>query len=1087
MKDILIVKRDGRKEPLNLDKLHFVVEQACDNLSGVSASLIEMNANLQLNDGISSSDIQQILIKSASDLISLDNPNYQYAAARLLLSDLYKKVFGKYTPCSLQEMISKNIELKVYDSEILTKYTSTEIKKLNTFIKHDRDLDFTYAGLSQMLDKYLVQDRVTGKIHETPQFAFMLIAMTLFSNYPIETRMTYVKAYYDALSQFKLNAPTPVIAGVRTPTRQFASCVLVDVGDSLNSIFSSITAIGKYAARRAGLGINFSRIRGINSNIRNGEVKHTGVIPFLKVVEATLGSAAQGGIRASSSTVTFPFFHQEIESVLVLKNNKGTEDARVRRLDYSISMSKLFYERIINNEEMTLFSPNDAPDLFEKFGFPEFDELYLKYERNKKIRHKKVNALELMKDLLTERIETGRIYIMNIDHCNTHSSFLEQIVMSNLCVAGDTTISIMRECAEIEDLEVEDIKIQDLANEDISELKIWSRNIETGMYSFEQILDFKQTSESAKVLKITLKDNHLICTPYHKIYTHNRGYVLAKDLIVGQDQLDIEFNKDINTIQQIEYLDQEIPVYDITVENTHNFYANNILVHNCQEITLFTKPLEHIDDPNGEIALCILSSINVGLCKDPSDLEYLCDIAVRGLDELIDYQDYPIIAAEKTKKRRSLGIGFTGLAHYLAKQKVKYSDLEAAKVTHELAEALQYYCLKASNQLAKEKGACEYFHLTKYSQGILPIDTYKKDIDEVLEYPELKLDWQLLRDNIKEYGLRNSTLTAQAPVESCQRGTNKLSLADGRQKSFYEIFKEIGFDYKAIESDMKNEGHFFLLPQSIFLEGQYGDEEVTKVYYNGFKNTYNLKFEDDSTYSFTGEHRLLKHYADVNEDDFIQVKKIKDGDEIVWLEHKYDEAGNIIRTIQEYKVVKFVTRDSYKAHTWDVSTPSETFLLGNGCVSHNSSLVTNSTNGIEAVRSLLIAKKSKKAIIKQIVPQYSTLKNYYTLQWEQEDNKGYLNIVGAVQKFFDQSISANEYYDPLRFPEHKIPLEQVLEDILYAYKIGVKTHYYCNVKDNKVEDTADTAEYEKIQSQFHGEQEAVKEQEEPEYCEACAL
>ena len=619
MPSIEVIKRDGSKEPLNLEKLHKMTFEACEGLSGVSASQIEMNSGIQVFDGISTKDIQDILVRSAADLISLETPNYQYAAARLLLFALRKEVMDQFEYISLGEMISRNIKKGVYDEAILKWYTTKEIEKLDSHIKHQRDFDFTYAGLRQIVDKYLVQDRSNGQIFETPQFMYMMIAATMFYNYPKDVRLSYVKRYYDAISTFKINIPTPVMAGVRTPIRQFASCVLVDADDTLNSIFSSDMAIGYYTSQRAGIGINAGRIRAINSKIRGGEVQHTGVIPFLKKFESTVRCCTQNGVRGGSATVHFPIWHKEIEDILVLKNNKGTEDNRVRKLDYSIQISKLFYERFIENKNISLFSPNDVPGLYEAFGTPKFDELYKKYERAYSIPRKKVNAQELFMALLKERAETGRIYIMNIDHCNDHSSFLDKVYMSNL----------------------------------------------------------------------------------------------------------------------------------------------------CQEITLPTKPITHIDDENGEIALCILSAINLGKIKELEDLEELSDIAVRALDELIDFQGYPVRAAEKsTKARRSLGIGYIGVAHYLAKNKVKYDDPRAWQLMHDTTEALQYYLIKASVNLAKEKGACEYFNRTKYSQGILPIDTYKKEVDELLTDNSLKYDWETLRNEIKTHGMRHSTLTAQMPSES---------------------------------------------------------------------------------------------------------------------------------------------------------------------------------------------------------------------------------------------------------------------------------------------------------------------------------
>ena len=614
-----VKKRNGSIEPLNLEKMHVMVEEACKNLAGVSASQVEIQSGIQFYDGISTGEIQEILIKSASDLIDLDHPNYQYVAARLLLYSVRKQIYGRlHDHPTLIDHINNNIDKGVYDNEILDLYSEEDFKKLQSFIDHDRDYLFTYAGLRQVVDKYLVQDRSTGELYESPQFMYLLISAFIFSKYPQETRLDYVKKYYDAISKHKINIPTPIMAGVRTPIRQFASCVLVDIDDTLDSIFSSDMAVGRYVAQRAGIGINAGRIRGINAKIRGGEVQHTGVVPFLKKFEATVRCCTQNGIRGGSATVHFPIWHQEIQDIIVLKNNKGTEDNRVRKLDYSIQLSALFYQRFIDNEKITLFSPHDVAGLYDSFGSPDFDDLYLKYENDPNIPKETIGAQELILELLKERAETGRIYIMNIDHCNTHSSFKDKVYMSNL----------------------------------------------------------------------------------------------------------------------------------------------------CQEITLPTYPLQHIDDYLGEIALCILSAINVGKVQSDRELEDLCDLSVRALDELIDYQEYPVKAAETaTKARRSLGIGFIGLAHYLAKLGYKYDSKEAWDAVHQLSESFQYYLLKASNKLAKEKGHCENFGRTKYADGILPIDTYKKDVDEISN-PNYQHDWESLRASILEHGLRHSTLSAQMPSES---------------------------------------------------------------------------------------------------------------------------------------------------------------------------------------------------------------------------------------------------------------------------------------------------------------------------------
>ena len=737
-----VQKRDGRVESLDLDKMHLMVEEACDGLSNVSASQVEMTSGIQFYDGITTAEIQEILIKSASDLIDLDHPNYQFVAARLLLFSLRKQLYGgRREMPSLIDHITKLAYDDHYDRDIFTKYSQEEIEKVETFIDHDRDFLFTYAGLRQVVDKYLVQDRSVGKVHETPQFMYMMIALTIFREYPKETRLSYVRRYYDAISKHRLNIPTPIMAGVRTPLRQFASCVLVDVDDTLDSIFSSDMAIGRYVAQRAGIGINAGRIRGINSKIRGGEVQHTGVVPFLKKFESTVRCCTQNGIRGGSATVHFPIWHQEIQDIIVLKNNKGTEDNRVRKLDYSIQISKIFYERFIANGEISLFSPHDVPGLYDAFGTDGFDDLYVSFERDESVPRKSVKAQELILDILKERAETGRLYLMNIDHCNTHSSFKDKIEMSNL----------------------------------------------------------------------------------------------------------------------------------------------------CQEITLPTYPLSHIDDQVGEIALCILSAVNVGKIKSDEELEDLCDLAVRGLDELIDYQDYPIIAAElATKARRSLGIGYIGLAHYLAKLGYSYDSQEAWDAVHGLSESFQYYLLKSSNQLAREKGHCEYFGRTKYSSGTLPIDTYKKDVDELVS-TELQHDWDMLRNDILEYGLRNSTLSAQMPSES-------------------------------------------------------------------------------------------------------------------------------------------------------------------------SSVVSNATNGIEPPRGYLSIKKSKKGPLKQIVPQYATLKNNYTLLWDMESNRGYINIVAIMQKFFDQAISGNWSYNPQNYPDNEVPVSVMAQDLLTTYKYGWKTSYYQNTYDFKTDEVEDTKE-----------------------------
>jgi ribonucleoside-diphosphate reductase alpha chain len=557
-----VKKRDGRIESLNLDKMHLMVEEACKGLAGVSASQVEMTSGIQFYDGITTGEIQEILIRSASDLIDLNHPNYQYVAARLLLFAVRKQLYGKMKELpTLEQHIIDCVSAEVYDHDIYNKYSQEEIARADSFIDHDRDFLFTYAGLRQVVDKYLVQDRSSGGVYETPQFMYMMIALTIFAEYPKETRMSYVKRYYDAISKHKINIPTPIMAGVRTPLRQFASCVLVDVDDTLDSIFSSDMAIGRYVAQRAGIGINAGRIRGINSKIRGGEVQHTGVVPFLKKFEATVRCCTQNGIRGGSATVHFPIWHQEIEDILVLKNNKGTEDNRVRKLDYSIQISKIFYERFIQDGEITLFSPHDVPGLYDIFGFPEFDSLYVQYEKDPSIKKKTVKAQELILNLLKERAETGRVYIMNIDHCNSHSSFKDKVNMSNLCVSGDTKIkikypeAIYDDIGEIYDWKVyeEEIEIGDLDEyissreirimsykvsdndpcEYVPQIEVLSYNTETNQQEWKPITAFAETSPKAKVMKITDEESgkSIVVTPEHKVFTKNRGYVMAKDLV----------------------------------------------------------------------------------------------------------------------------------------------------------------------------------------------------------------------------------------------------------------------------------------------------------------------------------------------------------------------------------------------------------------------------------------------------------------------------------------------------------------------------------------------------------------------------
>lgn len=722
-----VQKRNGNFEQYNVEKIHKVLEWAIKDINNVSWSDIEMNAKLSLRDGVNTKEIHQILIKSANDLTSPSKPNYQYVASRLLNMSLRKDLWERYdNPPSLIEHLEKNIDSDVYDSALTTKWTTEQLKELNKIVDHDRDYLFTYAGLQQLIDKYLVKNRATGEIYETPQFAYVAIAMSLFNT------VEEVKEAYECFSTFKINLPTPIMAGVRTKIKQFASCVLVDVEDDLNSIFSSVHAVGKYTARRAGIGLNIGRIRPINSSIRGGEVIHTGLIPYLKIFESTVKATSQNGIRGGSATVHVPFWHYEIEDIIVLKNNAGTDDNRVRKLDYSVQFNKLFYERLIKNEDITLMSPSETGGLYSAMNNNEdFKKLYEKYENARYVKmKKKINARKLAEIFAKERLETGRIYVMNIDNANEHGSWDAPVYMSNL----------------------------------------------------------------------------------------------------------------------------------------------------CQEILHPTKPISSIDDKEGEIGICILSALNLLELENDNDVEEACSIAVRTLENVIDYQDYPVAAGENfTKNRRSLGIGITNLAGFLAKHKLKYDDPETLKLVHQTMEKIQWHLLNESCKLAQRLGPCNKFDETKYSRGLLPIDWYKKTVDELIK-PEYNMDWEDLRSRIAKHGLRHSTLTAIMPCES-------------------------------------------------------------------------------------------------------------------------------------------------------------------------SSVIQNSTNGIEPVRSLLPYKKAKNGVLKQLVPNFSSRKNYYTLAWEMQDNKAILNICAVLQKFVDMSISVNLYYNYAHYPDGNIPLSILIKDQIYGYKYGVKNFYYCNTPD----------------------------------------
>ncbi|MBW7984641.1 class 1a ribonucleoside-diphosphate reductase subunit alpha [Enterobacillus tribolii] len=739
---LLVTKRDGRKERINLDKIHRVLDWAAEGLHNVSVSQVELRSHIQFYDGIRTADIHETIIKAAADLISRESPDYQYLAARLAIFHLRKKAYDQFEPPKLYDHVSRLVEMGKYDRHLLEDYTEEEFAQMDGFIDHWRDMNFSYAAVKQLEGKYLVQNRVTGEIYESAQFLYILVAACLFSGYPRETRLDYVKRFYDAVSTFKISLPTPIMSGVRTPTRQFSSCVLIECGDSLDSINATSSAIVKYVSQRAGIGINAGRIRALGSPIRGGEAFHTGCIPFYKHFQTAVKSCSQGGVRGGAATLFYPMWHLEVESLLVLKNNRGVEGNRVRHMDYGVQINRLMYQRLIKGGDITLFSPSDVPGLYDAFfnDQDEFERLYVKYEAEPSIRKQSVKAVDLFSLMMQERASTGRIYIQNVDHCNTHSPF-------------DPVIAPVRQ--------------------------------------------------------------------------------------------------------------------------------SNL----CLEVALPTKPLEDVNDESGEIALCTLSAFNLGAIESLDDLEELATLAVRALDALLDYQDYPIPAARRgAMGRRTLGIGVINFAYYLAKNGVRYSDGSANGLTHRTFEAIQYYLLKASNELAKEQGACPWFSETTYAQGIMPIDTYKKDLDTICDEP-LHMDWDGLRAAIKQHGLRNSTLSALMPSET-------------------------------------------------------------------------------------------------------------------------------------------------------------------------SSQISNATNGIEPPRGYVSIKASKDGILRQVVPEYERLHDAYELLWDMPGNDGYLHLVGLMQKFVDQAISANTNYDPARFPSGKVPMKQLLKDLLTAYKFGLKTLYYQNTRDG-AEDAQD--------------------------------
>lgn len=541
---IQVTKRNGEREPLDLDKLHRVVFYACEGITGVSPSEVEIRSSLQFYNGIRTSDIQETLIKSAADLISEETPGYQYVGGRLINYHLRKMVYGKFDPCPLYDLVKQNVELGMYDPELLESYTQEEWNELDQHIRHDRDETLTYAGMEQWRGKYLVKNRVTGDVYETPQMAYMCIAATLFSSYPTwgeKTRLAWVKDYYDAISTYFISLPTPVMAGVRTPQRQFSSCVLIETDDSLDSINSTASSIVKYVSQKAGIGIGAGKIRALGSPIRKGDAYHTGVIPFYKLFQSATRSCSQGGVRNGAATLYYPIWHLEVEDLLVLKNNKGTEDNRVRHMDYGVQFNKLMYERLISGGNITLFSPSDVPGLYDAFFADQerFRELYETAERNTRIRKRTVKAVDLFSQFMEERKNTGRIYLMNVDHANDHSSFKSDIApikQSNLCcLDGETEIDVL-----VNNLPLK-MKIKDIEDHLTSDIYALSKNVDTGEIGYEKISFAGKTRTNAEVIKIkdTNSGKEFTCTPDHLIYTTNRGYVRADELN-EDDSLDIK-------------------------------------------------------------------------------------------------------------------------------------------------------------------------------------------------------------------------------------------------------------------------------------------------------------------------------------------------------------------------------------------------------------------------------------------------------------------------------------------------------------------------------------------------------------------
>lgn len=653
MQLINVIKSSGVSQSFDPQKIIKVLSWAAE---GTSVDPYELYENIKsyLRDGMTTDDIQTIVIKAAANSISVEEPDYQYVAARCLMFALRKHVYGQYEPRSFIDHISYCVNAGKYDPELLSKYSAEEITFLESKIKHERDMEFTYSGAMQLKEKYLVKDKTTGQIYETPQFAFMTIGMALHQDEPVD-RLKHVIRFYEAVSTRQISLPTPIMAGCRTPTRQFSSCVVIEAGDSLKSINKASASIVEYISKRAGIGINVGMIRAEGSKIGMGEVRHTGVIPFWKHFQTAVKSCSQGGIRGGAATAYYPIWHLEVENLLVLKNNKGVEENRIRHMDYGVQLNDLMMERFGKNDYITLFSPHEmGGELYYSYFKDQdrFRELYEAAEKDPNIRKKRIKARELFELLMTERSGTARIYVQFIDNTNNYTPFIRE--------------------------------------------------------------------------KAPIRQSNLCC-----------------------------------------------------------------------EIAI---PTNDVNSPDAEIGLCTLSAFVLDNFdwQDQDKINELAEVQVRALDNLLDYQGYPVPEAEKAKKRRNLGVGVTNYAAWLASNFASYED--ANDLTHELFERLQYGLIKASIKLAKEKGPCEYYSDTRWSRGELPIDWYNKKIDQIAA-PKYVCDWSSLRKDLKLFGIRNSTLSALMPCESSSQVSNStngiepprgpVSVKESKEGSFNQVVPNI--------------------------------------------------------------------------------------------------------------------------------------------------------------------------------------------------------------------------------------------------------------------------------------------------------